>query len=262
MIMKFLLTSIFILFSIHLYGQNEGQDNTFLDRKGRAVLPAAGDWSIGIQAEPFLRYAGNFFSSDYNSAPYFSSVNPGQLFLKYQKNGMAAYRAGFSIGSTHRVESIGNPSDPDEFDKGISSALSFGVNFGIEKYFRFNNRLRAFYGGITEFSKEAYYGAHFNTSGLVSGNYEYKNAFSTNLNFTEKGGNTFNVSLSGVIGIEYFIIPKISIAGEYGISLTNSFTTDRKYSENDGDSFIFDPRSKQLNIQTLSSSGIMVNFYF
>ncbi|MCB0380481.1 MAG: hypothetical protein KDD24_04440 [Flavobacteriales bacterium] len=33
-------------------------------KKGEAYLPEAGDWAIGIDANPFLNYAGNLFNGN------------------------------------------------------------------------------------------------------------------------------------------------------------------------------------------------------
>jgi hypothetical protein len=32
-------------------------------KKGEPFLPEAGDWGLGIDANPFLEYAGNFFGN-------------------------------------------------------------------------------------------------------------------------------------------------------------------------------------------------------
>ena len=42
-------------------------------KKGEPILPEAGDWAIGIDATPFLNYAGNFFGkTTNNNAPTFN----------------------------------------------------------------------------------------------------------------------------------------------------------------------------------------------
>ena len=42
-------------------------------KKEEMILPEAGDWGLAIDADPFLRYAGNFFGkTTTNAAPTFN----------------------------------------------------------------------------------------------------------------------------------------------------------------------------------------------
>ena len=50
-------------------------------KKGEAYLPEAGDWSIGVDATPFLNYVGNFLSSAGNSAPTQDFLNANQTII-------------------------------------------------------------------------------------------------------------------------------------------------------------------------------------
>ena len=70
-------------------------------KKGEPFLPEAGDWSIGIDAAPFLNYAGQMLSNAGASAPTFgfnngsfNNVIQGKMF----KDEKTAYRAGIRLG--------------------------------------------------------------------------------------------------------------------------------------------------------------------
>src|SRR5687768_4712005 len=69
-------------------------------KKGEQILPEAEDWRSGVDAHPFLEYAGNFFGkSATNEARSFNFMNReqaivGRYFIEAQK----AYRGGLRIG--------------------------------------------------------------------------------------------------------------------------------------------------------------------
>ena len=73
-------------------------------KKGTPILPEAGDWSIGIDAKPFLDYAGNMFNGNAsNSSPSFnwtSTVFPQIITGKLVKDANTAYRVKLRLGST------------------------------------------------------------------------------------------------------------------------------------------------------------------
>src|SRR5688500_10229821 len=69
-------------------------------KKGEQILPEAEDWSIGIDATPFLEYMGNFFGkTSPNAAPTFNFLNSNQTITgKYFTEATMAYRASLRIG--------------------------------------------------------------------------------------------------------------------------------------------------------------------
>ena len=68
-------------------------------KKGEPILPEQGDWSIGVDATPFLDYVGNFLSSGGNSAPTQQFLNAQQTIIgKYFVTESKSYRAVLRIG--------------------------------------------------------------------------------------------------------------------------------------------------------------------
>ena len=68
-------------------------------KKGEAYLPAAGDWSIGIDATPVLNYVGGFLSSAGGVAPTWDYLNSNQAIIgKMYKDESHATRAILRIG--------------------------------------------------------------------------------------------------------------------------------------------------------------------
>jgi len=218
-------------------------------KKGEAFLPEAGDWSIGIDATPVLNYVGNMFNGNtFNSAPTWNFLNTNQTIIgKMYSTETMAYRGILRIGFTSnktamKVNDDANTTvptfpainEPAEDVMKMSSHF-IGLGAGMEMR-RGKTRLQGFYGAD----------AMIWLSGSKS-SYEYANAFSsTNPNpstsdfgtgnttpggaivwggreIEGKSGSMFGIGVRGFIGAEYFIIPKLSIGGEFGWGV--GFTT-------------------------------------
>jgi hypothetical protein len=212
-------------------------------KKGEAYLPVAGDYAIGIDAAPFLTYIGNFIGGNgLNTAPTWNFLTTNQTITgKYFKEDNLAYRVGIRLGfgSTKGSNMIGQdfatapvyPALPLEVkDSWKSGGSNIGITGGLE-WRRGKGRLQGFYG--------AELGLAFGTSKTT---FEYGNAmtitgagttdFSTvsgaPANITTdtygngarineaKGGTTVAFGLRAFIGAEYFVLPKLSIGGEFG----------------------------------------------
>lgn len=186
-----------------------------VNKKGRPILPAAGDLSLSFDAVPFLNYFGNFFS-DKNKSPQamFTKQYPLTIVGSYVKKDNLAYRAkirlGFGsdkfdtlvqrVGSTNINELVANET------KRSTSNITIGG--GIQKW-RGHDRLRAFYGG------EILFGIGTDKTTFTYGN-ALSNENQDTRNLSYKLGNEYAFTLRGFIGIEYFIAPKMSVNAEFG----------------------------------------------
>ena len=221
------------------------------------MLPEAGDWSIGVDATPFLDYAGNFFGkSAKNNAPTFEFLGSGNNVIigKYFVDAATAYRVGLRLGFgsvTQRemvadrgatTSSVNNfPSaDAQKENEWKHSTTNIGLSVGMEKR-RGKTRLQGYYGGEVGIflgsSKDAFtYGNALNTSTTNPVGVASADDFGTAANnivtggphvgtvgdgrvVERKNGTTFAFGLRGFIGCEYFILPKISLGGEFGWGL-------------------------------------------
>jgi hypothetical protein len=218
-------------------------------KKGEPILPEAGDWGISVLANPFLSYIGTIGSAS-NTAPAFNFINGNNLIMgRYFKDEKTVYRAGLNIGIntqswTTPVYQDGQTAPAAGVvastvnDKKSQSTTGIGLTAGIEKR-KGKTRLQGYYG--------AELGIYF--SGIHD-KYTYGNAFDgnkdpnpTTANFgpsavnptaitsniattTPAGvtsrytdirtGTAVSVGVRGFLGVEYFIIPKISLGGEFG----------------------------------------------
>jgi len=239
-----------------LFGASSIFAQDLVSKKGEKYLPEAGDWAIGIDAVPLLDYVGNIFgktADNTHAGNIWTPNTPGfSVSGKYFIKDNMAFRGGLRLGinsnsKTNMVADRANvpatspwpDAAPEVANKMKQSDVNVGLNFGVE-WRKGKTRLQGYYGGEFGFM-----------IGSSSTKYEYGNAlkvgsvgvdaaddFGGNLGTTvdgqgnvqasrmlkDKGGVTFGLGLRGFVGAEYFIIPKLSIGGEFGWGLGVAFT--------------------------------------
>jgi len=153
-------------------------------------LPAAGDYSIGFNAAPLLKYAGNLFSSSGTNQINMAWQEENVLMGTYFKSENLAYRGG--LGLNMSSFSAGDSTDPS------TSSTNIHLMGGLMKLRR-ADRIMGYYGA------EAGLGLGSSKSQIGSGP-------------ETKTSNT-SIMARGFVGAQYFILPKISIGAEYGLGL-------------------------------------------
>jgi len=225
-------------------------------KKGENYLPEAGDWAIGIDAVPVLNYIGNFFgkAGDNNNAASIWGFNNTNMLIQgkyFVEEGMA-YRAGIRLGFGSMKSSlmVGDrmaaapatnpwPTQPAMVENTMKAGnTNIAISAGIEKR-KGSTRLQGFYGaevgiGLNSTNEKYEYGnALTASSAAVPVVVTSDDNFGTNLTtvtdgvgspagarmIESKSGLGFNLGLRGFIGAEYFILPKMSIGGEFGWGL-------------------------------------------
>jgi len=131
-------------------------------KKGEPFLPEADDWSVGIDATPFLNYAGNFFGkTGPNAAPTWNFLTSNLTITgKMMKDAQTAYRASVRLGfannttkmyNNDRAEVLTAPNTgypntaTQKENKWKTSNTNIGIAVGIEKR-RGKTRLQGYYG--------------------------------------------------------------------------------------------------------------------
>lgn len=238
-------------------------------KKGEPILPEEGDWSIGIDATPFLNYAGNFFGKqNANVAPTWDNYGLKQSIVgKKFKDATTAYRGILRIGISNnsykaniaapQASTATPPSFPTQTslveDKLKRSSSTVAIGVGIEKR-RGKTRLQGFYGADVfvwySSSKDKYTYGNGLTQGTADPNVDpvanstnwsattgYANTGAAIANYngvtgfrmtSSKPGGQIGVGVRAFIGAEYFILPKISIGGEFGWGLGFAANTKSK----------------------------------
>lgn len=245
-------------------------------KKGEPYLPEADDWAIAFDAVPFLNYAGQLLSNAGASSPVLGSTNnlPFHIRGKMFKDEKTAYRAGLRLGFGNNKETRmitdATITTPPTFpalpsmkeDVWKSGSTNIVLSGGLEMR-RGKTRLQGYYGGellIALLStKDTYtYGNTLsNGTPVVAVNGATTTNFGTNFTtdtyfntarVTEAKSSFFGFGLRGFIGVEYFILPKISIGGEYGWGLmmgnSKSTTTHESY----------DPGANAVGSQTIEGN--------
>ncbi|MDR1667205.1 MAG: hypothetical protein LBS03_05895 [Bacteroidales bacterium] len=211
-------------------------------KRGTPILPQAGDFAIGVSANPFLDYLGNFFGkTTANSAPTFgwSTVTVyGKYFLEDNRAIRAKLTLNYGSQKDERFVRDDNlfANDPllgatatvKDVRKTGTQALNLNAGYELR---RGRGRLQGFYGGEVTLGY-----------GKINNTYTYANPM-TDLNqaptsttawggvanpttrtLKQKGGLTVNLGLGGFAGVEYFIAPQISLGGEVGVGLLYTTT--------------------------------------
>lgn len=225
-------------------------------KHGEAYLPAAEDWAISIDANPFLNYFGNFIGGNgTNTAPSWNYLTTNQtIYGKYFAADDMAYRAGIRLGfgSTKGSSMVADrASDPAtvQFPSTEPSMVenawktgytNIGIMVGLEKRRGFG-RLQGFYGAelglaIASSKNTFTYGNALNQNATFNVNVDpaddmdvdgdgladnsTTDPFGNAARVTEwKSGTMFGVGLRGFIGAEYFVLPRLAVGGEFGWGL-------------------------------------------
>lgn len=269
--------------------------STLTNKRGEAFLPVADEWALGISANPFFHYLGNFFHGEAvnNQTPTFSTPsNPANniaLFGKLVKDANTAYRLRVNLTSgtrTNKAVILQNEINADPFFPAFTqdwqkvNTTAIVIAPGIEKR-RGSTRLQGVYGGelvlgFNNSTTKYEYGNPMSTDFNVPNTTNFGNNIAGNSRVVEqKQGSNFLVGARGFIGVEYFFSPKISIGGEFGLMLgfetqnKGSMTTETwdgaelRTRETKTDTFVNDRGLSSLGIG-LNNLGGSINllFYF
>lgn len=219
-------------------------------KNGEAYLPAAGDWAVGIDATPFLNYFGNFIGGgqNANAAPTWNFLTTNQTITgKYFVEDDMAYRGSLRLGfgsNSSKVMTgdrasttvVDYPNLPDMVENKMkSSSMNVGIAVGLEKRRGFG-RLQGYYGAelgfnIMSSSSKYEYGNEITLSTAAvpvaptaaddfGGNFYADPTYGFDSRELEnKSGMGFGVGLRAFIGAEYFVLPRLSVGGEFGWGL-------------------------------------------
>lgn len=224
----------------------------------KQYTPEADDWAIGIDATPFLSYFGNFIGgNDGNVAPSWNFLTNNQTITgKYFVEDDMAYRGALRIGfgSQSANSMIGQdgaaaPTYPNlpamVEDTWKQGNTNIGLAGGLE-WRKGSGRLQGFYGGelgimFASQSTTYTYGNPMTTTGATStdfgtGNLNGDPVYGNGRLLSRSGGGTFGLGIRGFIGAEYFVLPKLSIGGEFGwgIAFMSTGATTETWESTDG----------------------------
>lgn len=266
-------------------------DTTILvNKRGRAILPQAGEFSIGVDASPFFQYLGNMFNNTANNpSPAFQSPSFPSLVGKYMKSATTAFRVRFSLNnfSQEGKNLVDNTVSPDPAllvtDTKSYNSTNMLVGFGLEKR-RGRGRLQGVYGveafvGFTSSSSTYTYGnaitvANPNVSFTLwnpNGATVSFVTFGNNRTLETSSGTSLSFGVTGFVGAEYFFAPKISLGAEFGYSIASIGSgtgTQKTESFNFGTSTVvvtksdYFPTPSTFSIGTVATGNLYLSLYF
>ena len=206
-------------------------------------LPEAGDWAVGIDATPFLNYAGNLLGGG-NSAPAWNALTSQVITGKYFIDANTAYRGSLRLGflSNSASAMIGDatpnvndglvypelPAMVEDYAK--FSDMNVTLGFGMEKRRGFG-RLQGYYGaelgiGMSSSSESYKYGndavggTAVNATNTTDWGQLGQDAWGNDARITEvNSGTAFFIGARAFIGAEYFVMPRLAVGGEFGWGL-------------------------------------------
>ena len=224
------------LIGLFAFNVASAQDSIMTNKNGYAILPAAGDYAIQMDATPILNFGlntVNIMGDVGGTAQHpghvsgFSQTIVGKYFLTSQK----AVRFKVGINNDYSTDKTfgDNPITPTAIGNGTAENVlietakirenDIFLGAGLE-WRRGHNRLQGFYGA------EAFLG--FGNSTTVK-NYEFEySKANEDSNFVavgdervlkDKDGLAVTFGVRGFVGVEYFVAPKISIGAEFGWGL-------------------------------------------
>ncbi|MFM2206333.1 MAG: hypothetical protein RL213_308 [Bacteroidota bacterium] len=219
-------------------------------KKGTAILPESGDWSIGVDASGAIEYFGNMLNGGNNGDLSWDFTNGDQVITgKMMKDANTAYRVGLRLGFGSTTTTVGSPAT-GAMSETKDSYNNIGLSAGLQKY-RGKGRLQGIYGAE----------AAIGLSGAKT-EWSYNGTPADGSPLSSKDGSTFSFGVRGFIGVEYFFAPKMSLGGEFGWGLGISSTgasedTYQNVNAQEGDS------GSSFGIDTDRAGGaINLSFYF
>ena len=203
---------------------------TMTSKNGTPILPEAGEWSLGFDADPLLRYVGNMFNNSAGNTAFmnYPSNNTMTIVGKMVIDETTAYRGKIAINFGSHTDTKGSVGDsvlsPSEIK---TSNMNVTLGAGIQKW-RGQGRLKGYYGaeamigfgGATDTTKTYLKAMDANTGALGDARVNEYN-----------GGSLFGFGINGFIGVEYFFAPKISLSAEYtwGIAISSMGESEISY---------------------------------
>ena len=220
----------------------------FKSKRGENFMPEAGDWAISFQAAPFLNYTGKILGGNASSPDSKSPIANSFVGKKFITD-KTAYRvvANFAFGSNNKT---GGDVDGDgAVDFASYKESSFALNVGLGKEWRRGStRLQGYYGAdaLIGFSSTKWK--------------QTENA--PDPNFTYDAGTSINLGVSGFIGAEYFILPKMSIGAQYNYGLQIASKGARKVSGGGGPDVELSKSSSDVNLGNVTSATMNLTLHF
>lgn len=218
-------------------------------KKGENYLPEAGDWAISFNATGVFNYVGNSFNGSLaNTAPTVANATANSFVGKKFIDAKSAYRvvANLGFGSNNFTGGDFNNDGAVDFATYKQSTLNLQAGLGKE-WRRGSTRLQGFYGADA-------------LIGFASTKWSETNNAAGNSSFD--AGTSINLGVTGFIGAEYFIFPKISIGAQYNYGLQIASNGASTLSVPGAPDFEVSKSSSNINLGNVTSASMNLSLHF
>ena len=232
-----------------------------------------------MNADPVLNYVGNMFNGNQdNKLQEFNGVDgffngvtiTGKYFLKDN----IALDLGFGVNNNYNVTNLYN--DANDVEKVTSykriATTAFQAKVGAEYRLFPGKRLQPLFGAAVIYQHTNAWSFEKSTDGDTDGKTKYDNTINNpatkdpKTGQTLSGGATNAVGLMLNVGVEYFIIPQISLGANIDFGIAKRWTKPAQSDE-------FDPDNKAVNYSRIFKkdinfatqkfgANVTMNFYF
>lgn len=222
-----------VLLTIGLFTGLTAVSQDLENKNGFKILPEEGDIAIGFDAVPFINFglnAVNIMNDTGDGATHPGFVNGfNQMIVgKYFYKSDMAFRARLGINTLRSStgfygENPLTPSavEPEEvlLEREVEAGGEYSLGLGVE-FRRGHNRLQGFYGGeiFTGFANNRVVNKYQIEYNVVAQDSGYMAPGDSRV-LNQKSGTQILFGARGFVGVEYFILPKISLGAEFGWAL-------------------------------------------
>lgn len=216
------------------------QEVNMLSKRGENILPKAGEIALGIDAMPVLGYFGDLFNGTVGNNTAFNFIpaiyNMNSIYVKYYLDDQVAIRGALRLGYVNSIDREFvdmNLSIPDPLAKVTDVYTANSTNIGVGAdylMYRGKGRVQGFFGGgafvnYNSWKDSFKYGNNMNGEFTSPTFYDFVAGTQTAAServIAQYSNTDFGLTLRGIIGVEYFFAPKISIGGEMGLGFNVS----------------------------------------
>ena len=221
-----------------------------------------GGFALTFNANPVLNYVGNMFNgTQNNSVDDFDGIDGKNLFGgstitgKYFLKDNLALDLGFGFNNKYNVSNAYDSEDVDKVTSyGRVTTTAFHLKGGLEYRLRAGERLQPIFGADVIFQHTNAWTYATSTDGSTDGNYTYV------------GAPTNALGLMLNAGVEYFIIPQISLGANLQFGVSKRWAWDSKDNKPEGEGAAKNYSritNKDIKLQTANvGANVTLNFYF
>ncbi len=203
----------------------QGTTTSMKNKRGLEYLPQAGDWAIQFDATPLINFGLNAVKFNTNTGATaqhlgyvggFSNVIVGKMYTSATEAYRVKVGINYITSNTETTTMFGANNDQEYIVTAKGKTTNVVLGFGKE-WRRGHNRLQGFYGaeGLVRIGSPTNVPSfEYNTDLKTAIDSGAHIGATRSLGITKS--RSFGIGARGFVGVDYFILPKISLGAEFG----------------------------------------------